>query len=82
VEQILGVLGRADDPGDVHLELAPVGIGQLPKRRPIAGARTSEGRLGHARILAPTLPLIRIAGKDVGATRKSSRNLDRVGRLN
>ena len=52
LEQVLGVLRRADDPVDVQLELAPVGVGQLAERVLVAGARTGEGLLGHARILA------------------------------
>ena len=56
LQQVLGVLRRADDPVDVQLQLTPVGVGQLAERVLVAGARTGEGLLGHARILAPTLP--------------------------
>ena len=56
LQQVLGVLRRADDPVDVQLQLTPVGVGQLAERVLVAGARPGEGLLGHARILAPTLP--------------------------
>ena len=53
LEQVLGVLGRPDDPVDVQLELTPVWVGQLAERVLVAGTRTGEGLLGHARILPP-----------------------------
>ena len=56
LQQVLGVLRRADDPVDVQLELTPVRVGQLAERVLVAGARAGEGLLGHARILALTLP--------------------------
>ncbi len=70
LEQVLGVLRRADDPVDVQLELTPVGVGQLAERVLVAGARPGEGLLGHARILAPTLPFTRITSNDVAARSK------------
>ena len=82
LEQVLGVLRRADDPVDVQLELAPVGVGQLAERVLVAGARTGEGLLGHARILAPTLPFTRITSNDVGAARNSPLSFRRGRRLN
>ena len=58
---------RADDPVDVQLQLTPVGVGELAERVLVAGARTDERLLGHARILAPALPFAAITGTDVGA---------------
>ena len=72
LEQVLGVLRRPDDPVDVHLELTPVGVGQLAERVLVAGAGTGEGLLGHARILAPVCPFAAITTYDVGAARNSS----------
>ncbi len=60
MEQVLGVLRRADDPVDVHLELTPVRVGQLAERILVASACTREHLVGHARILAPTVPFTRI----------------------
>ena len=57
LEHVLRLLDRADDPVDVQLQLAPVGIGQLAKRVLVPTARTGEHRLGHRRILAPTPPV-------------------------
>src|SRR5215217_1655729 len=62
LEQVLGVLGRADDPVDVELELAPVGVGQLAKRVLVAGARTVEGERGGDH-QSKTLTSSRRAGK-------------------
>jgi hypothetical protein len=59
LKQVLGVLHRADDSVDVELELTPIGVGQLAERGLVAGARTGEGLLGHARILAPVRPFTR-----------------------
>ncbi len=59
LEQVLGVLGRADDPVDVQLELTLVGAGQLAERVLVARAGTGEGRLGHARILPEALSVRR-----------------------
>ena len=63
----------------MHLELAPVGIGQLAERVLVAGARAGQGLLGHDRILA--LPLL-ITSHDDGAARNSSLNSRRGRRLN
>jgi hypothetical protein len=52
LEQIFGVLRRADDPVDTQLELTPVGVGQLAERVLVAGPRAGNRPLGHARILA------------------------------
>src|SRR5439155_6950478 len=57
LEQVLCVLGRPDDPVDVHLEFAPIRVGQLAERILVAGACTLERPAGHARILARTGPL-------------------------
>ena len=43
LQQVLGVLRRADDPVDVQLELTPVRVGQLAERRLVAGARVAPG---------------------------------------
>jgi hypothetical protein len=40
------------------------------------------GRVGHARILAPTVPFTRIASHDVGPDGNSPLNFVRVERLN
>src|SRR4051812_23844766 len=69
LQQILGILRRADDPVDVQLQLTPVGVGQVAERRLVAGARASERLLGHARILAPTC--ITSADVAAGRTRRS-----------
>jgi len=74
LKQVLGVLGRADDPVDVRLQLTPVGVGQLPERVRVAGACTGERVLGHARVLARRLTLAVITGNDVGAARNSPLN--------
>jgi hypothetical protein len=71
LEQVLGVLGRADDPVDVQLQLTPVRVGQLAERVLVAGARTGDGLLGHARILAPARRFAAITIYDVGAARNS-----------
>jgi hypothetical protein len=42
LEQVLGVLGRADDPVDVQLQLTLVGVGQFAERILVAGACTGE----------------------------------------
>ena len=60
MEQVLGVLCRADDPVDVQLQLTPVGVGQLAERGLVAGARAGKGLLGHVRILAAARPFMRI----------------------
>jgi hypothetical protein len=44
----------------VHVELTPVRVGQLAERILVASARTREHLVGHARILAPTVPFISI----------------------
>src|SRR5205085_3307218 len=41
-------------------ELTPVRVGQLAERILVAGACTREHLVGHARILAPTVPFTRI----------------------
>src|SRR5207248_11575577 len=82
LEQVLGVLRRADDPVDVQLQLTPEGVGQLAERVLVAGARTGEGLLGHARILAKALPFTRITTNDVGAARNSPLSSRRGRRLN
>ena len=56
LEQVLRVLDRPDDPVDVHLELTPVRVGQFAERILLACACTLQGLVGHARILAPTVP--------------------------
>jgi NADP-dependent 3-hydroxy acid dehydrogenase YdfG len=56
LEQVLGVLRRPDDPVDVELELTAIGVGQLAERVVVTGARSGEGLLGHARILARRSP--------------------------
>ena len=53
LEHVLRVLGRADDPVDVQLQLTPVGVGQLAERVLVPTASTGERHLGHRRILAP-----------------------------
>jgi hypothetical protein len=60
LEQVLRVLDRSDDPVNVHLELTPVRVGQLAERILIAGACMAEHLPGPARILAPTIPFIRV----------------------
>ena len=82
LEQVLRVLRRTDDPVDVHLELTPVGVGELAERFLVADARTGERLLGHVRILAPTRPFTCITSHDVGAARNSSLSFRRRGRLN
>src|SRR5215469_6038812 len=42
LEQVLGVLSRANDPVDVQLQLTPVGLRQFAERILVAGARTGE----------------------------------------
>ena len=81
LEQVLGVLSRADDPVDVQLELTPVGVGELAERVLVAGTRAIQGLLGHIRILASTLPFAAITSNDVAATRNSPLNFARVQRL-
>jgi hypothetical protein len=44
----------------VHLKLTPVRVGQFAEPILLASARTLESVVGHARILAPTIPFIRI----------------------
>ena len=78
----LPIRAREGDPVDVQLELTPVGVGQLAERVLVAGARTDEGLLGHARILALTRPFTRITTKDVGAARNSPLSFRRGRRLN
>jgi hypothetical protein len=46
LHHVLGVLERAEDPVAVHLQLAPVRLGELAKRLLVAGARPRERRLG------------------------------------
>ena len=60
LQQVLRVVDRPDDPVDVDLELTPVRVGQLAERILIASACTREHLVGHARILAPTVPFTRI----------------------
>jgi hypothetical protein len=50
LQQVLGVLQRADDPVAVHLQLVPVRVGQLPKRLLVARPSTRERLLRHRRI--------------------------------
>src|SRR5439155_18252337 len=45
LEQVLGVLRRADDPVDVQLQLTPVGVGQLAERALVSRAGAREGLL-------------------------------------
>jgi hypothetical protein len=66
LEQILGVLRRADDPVDVQPQLTPVRVSQLAECVLVAGARTDQGLLGHARIRSLTLPFAAITGNDLG----------------
>src|SRR3954465_15070990 len=64
LEQVLGVLRRADDAIDVRLELTPERVGQLAERRLVAGACMRQGLLGHSRILSSPLAASRIARSD------------------
>src|SRR4029079_1820273 len=50
----------------------PVRVGQFAERVLVAGTRAGQSPLGHACILALTLPLVRIRGTDVAAARNSS----------
>jgi hypothetical protein len=75
-------LRGADDPVDVQLELTPVGVGQFAERVLVAGARTGERLLGHARIVALNLPFAAITSNDVGAARNSPLSFSPVERLN
>jgi hypothetical protein len=61
LEQVLCVVERPDDPVDVHLKLTPVRVGQLAEGTFVASACAREYLVGHARILAPTVPFTRIA---------------------
>jgi hypothetical protein len=69
LDQVLGVLRRADDPVHVQLELTPVGIGQLAERVLVAGAGLGNRPLGHARILASAPLFFGITRSDVVAAR-------------
>ena len=60
LDQVLGILDRPDDPVNVNLKLTPVRVGQFTERILLAGACTLEGLVAHARILAPTVPFVRI----------------------
>ena len=55
LQQVLGVLQRADDPVAVHLQLAPVGVGELAKRVLVARPGTGEYvRIGgHHMVMTP-----------------------------
>jgi dihydrofolate reductase len=66
LEQVLGVLCRADDPVDVKLQLTPIRVGQLAERVFVAATRAGEGLLAHIRILALALPFIRITSTTSG----------------
>jgi hypothetical protein len=81
LEQVLGALRGADDPVDVHLELAPVRIGELAERVSVARARTREGLPGHPRILPQAVPFTAITTHDVGAARNSPLNFSRGRQL-
>jgi hypothetical protein len=48
LEEVLGVLRRADDPVGVELQLTPVGVRQLAERVLVACACTGQSLLGHA----------------------------------
>jgi hypothetical protein len=82
LEQVLGVVRRADDPVGMQLEFLPVGVGQLAERILLAGPRTGEDLLGHGRILARTLPFTRIRSNDASRARNSPRSFRRGTRLN
>jgi hypothetical protein len=69
LEQVLRVVGRADDPITVQLQLTSVWIRQLAEGGLVAGARPRDGLLGHARILASVLLLAGITDKDVAGPR-------------
>ncbi len=47
LDEVLGVLHRAEDPVAVHLQLAPVRVGQGPEGLLVARPRALERRLGH-----------------------------------
>jgi hypothetical protein len=66
----------------VQLKLTPVGVGQVAERVLVAGARTREGLLGHARILASSSPIAGIGGNDVQRVLNSSANFVCGTRLN
>src|SRR5262249_61675838 len=66
-----GVLGGPVDTVEARLELTPVEVGELAERVLVAGARTDEGLVGHARILAPSLPSTFITSTDVAVVRNS-----------
>jgi hypothetical protein len=66
LQQVLGVLRRPDDPIDVQQELTPIQVGQRAERPLVAGTRTRQGLLGHARIISLTLPFAVITCNDVG----------------
>ncbi len=52
LHHVLGVLDRAEDAVAVHLQLAPVRVGQLAERLLVALAGAVQGGLGHGSILA------------------------------
>jgi hypothetical protein len=82
LEEVLSVVRRADDPVDMQVELTPVRLRQLAERALVAAARTGQRLLGHARILAPTLPFTGITTNDVGGARNSPLSFRRDVRLN
>jgi hypothetical protein len=81
LEQVLGVLYRADDPIDVKLQLTPIRVSQLAERVSVAATRAGEGLLGHARILALAVPFIRVMSNDVGAARKFGDVVSEIAKL-
>ena len=42
LQHVLGVLDRAEDPVAVQLQLAPVGLGELAERLPVASPGTGQ----------------------------------------
>ena len=72
MEQIFGVLQGADDSIAVELELAAVGVGELPERVLVAGPGADERPLGHHGILAarcPSAPTQAMTPSTVGTDR-------------
>jgi hypothetical protein len=49
LQQVLGVLDRAEDPVAVQLQLAAAGIDQLAERLLVARAGTDQRLIGHHR---------------------------------
>ena len=82
LDEVLGVLRRAHDPVAVQLQIMPVGVGQLAEGIVAAGTRTGQYPLGHAPILASTLPVAATTTHDVAAARNSPLSFGRGGRLN